>query len=89
LDLAEVLEALVDQPIIDRTGIKGLFSMVLQWTPDERTPLGVNDAGVGPLNPDSPSLFVAMQEQLGLKLEAQKLAIDVVVVDSAERPTEN
>jgi uncharacterized protein (TIGR03435 family) len=86
--LAEVLEALLDQPVIDRTGIKGVFNVTLQWTPDERTPLG-GDAGVAAANAEHPSLFVAMQEQLGLKLDVQKMAVDVVVVDSAQHPTDN
>jgi bla regulator protein blaR1 len=87
-DFAEVLEALLDEPIIDRTGIKGVFNMTLQWTPDERTPSG-GDVGVPPVNPETPSLFVAMQEQLGLKLDRQKTAVDVVVIDSAQRPAAN
>jgi uncharacterized protein (TIGR03435 family) len=87
-DLAEVLEALLDMPVIDRTGIKGVFKVTLQWTPDERMPVG-NDAGVAPVNSDAPSLFGAMQDQLGLKLEHQKMAVDVVVIDSAQRPAAN
>jgi bla regulator protein blaR1 len=88
VDLAEVLEALLDEPVLDRTGIQGLFNVTLEWTPDERTPAGT-DAAPANANSDGPSLFVAMQEQLGLKLERSKTAVDVVVIDSAQRPTAN
>jgi bla regulator protein BlaR1 len=87
-DLAEVLEVLLDEPVLDRTGLKGVFAVQLSWTPDDRTPLG-SDAGVSPANPDSPSLFVALQEQLGLKLDRLKADVDVVVIDSAEKPLSN
>ena len=87
-DLAEVLEVLMGEPVIDKTGINGLFDVKLEWTPDERQLPG-RDLNTPPANPDGPSIFVAMQEQLGLKLERQKAAVDVVVVDAASKPSAN
>jgi uncharacterized protein (TIGR03435 family) len=75
--LADRLSQFVDRPVIDMTGLKGAFTFTLEWTPDESP-----DAGA--------SIFSAIQEQLGLKLEARKAPIGVLVVDSADRlPTEN
>jgi uncharacterized protein (TIGR03435 family) len=63
------------------TGLKGLLEVKLEWTPDGQP--GV-DADAGP------SIFTAMQEQLGLKLESRKGPLDVLVVDRAEKvPAEN
>lgn len=62
------------RPVLDRTGIAGLYDFSLDWTPDDSTP----------------SVFTALQEQLGLRLEAQKGPVEVLVVDSMERkPTAN
>jgi uncharacterized protein (TIGR03435 family) len=64
--------------IVDQTGLTGTFDMVLRFNPD------ANDT-----SSDLPSLFAAVQEQLGLKLDAQTAPADVVVIDRVERPTEN
>jgi uncharacterized protein (TIGR03435 family) len=62
------------------TGLKGYFEFKLEWTPDD---------GIKP-DDSGPSLFSAVQEQLGLKLESRKGPIDVLVVDHAEKiPTDN
>lgn len=62
------------RPVVDRTGINGLYDFSLDWTSDDSTP----------------SVFTALQEQLGLRLEPQKGPIEVLVVDSMERkPTAN
>jgi len=63
--------------IIDRTELKGRYEVALQWAFNE------NFANAGP------SLFTALQEQLGLKLEPAKAPVDVVVIDHIERPSEN
>jgi uncharacterized protein (TIGR03435 family) len=65
------------------TGDNRKFDFHLSWTPDD-TPAGTDSA-----TPERPSLFTALQEQLGLKLEAGKVSADVLVVDHAELPTEN
>jgi uncharacterized protein (TIGR03435 family) len=65
-------------PVFDKTGIKGEFDFTLDYAPDDRDTNSV------------PSLFTAVQQQLGLKLEATKGPVEVLVIDHAERiPTEN
>jgi uncharacterized protein (TIGR03435 family) len=64
--------------IVDKTGLTGTFDMVLRFNPD------ANDS-----SSDLPSLFAAVQEQLGLKLEPQTAPAEVLVIDKAEKPTEN
>jgi uncharacterized protein (TIGR03435 family) len=72
--------------VIDKTGLAGPYDLDLQWTPDTPTP-GAPPQAPGP--GDGASLFAAMQEQLGLKLEAKRAPVEVLVIDSAERPTED
>jgi len=85
--LAEVLK----QPVVDATGVAGEFDFKLEWTPDDMQPKSSFDQRAGNLweYSDGPSIFVALQQQLGLKLESAKLPIDVLVIDSAEKPSEN
>jgi uncharacterized protein (TIGR03435 family) len=67
--------------VVDQTGLKGSFEVKLVWTPDDR-PVADDERG--------PSVFTALQEQLGLKLESRKGPMEVLVVDHAEKtPTEN
>jgi uncharacterized protein (TIGR03435 family) len=76
--------------IVDRSGLTGNFVFELTWTPEQfanrETPAVVNGNAI---DPNGPSLFTALQEQLGLKLDAQRGPVDVVVVDRIDRPTEN
>jgi uncharacterized protein (TIGR03435 family) len=73
--------------VIDKTGLMGPYDLDLQWTPD---PTAAGGSPQGPPGPgDGASLFAAIQEQLGLKLEAKRAPVEVVVIDSAERPTED
>jgi uncharacterized protein (TIGR03435 family) len=79
------LSALLGRPVVDMTVVNTTrkFDFYLRWTPDD-TPLGADSA-----TPDRPSLFTALQEQLGLKLESRRVPVDVLVVDRAELPTAN
>lgn len=80
IDTAELAVALSNfsgRLIVDRTDLKGRYQVALNWAFNEQ----VSDAG--------PSLFTALQEQLGLKLESAKAPVDVVVIDHLERPSEN
>jgi uncharacterized protein (TIGR03435 family) len=75
---------IVRRPIIDKVSMPGRFNFRLTFAPDENTPLlrrSDNDTG--------PSIFTALQEQLGLKLEPAKGPHDILVIDSVERPSEN
>jgi uncharacterized protein (TIGR03435 family) len=74
------------RPIIDRTGLTGTFDATLQFTPDT---IPVQDANAPAIDRNGPSIFSAVQEQLGLKLEPRKAAIDVLVIDDVQRPTAN
>jgi uncharacterized protein (TIGR03435 family) len=73
------LEAGAGGPVIDTTGLSGLYDFELRW------------AEVRPGEPpsDLPNLFTALQEQLGLKLEPSRVTLEVLVIDSIARPTEN
>jgi uncharacterized protein (TIGR03435 family) len=75
-----------DRMVIDRTGLTGEFDFELRWTPDNlRTANAPADAST----PDAPSIFAALQEQLGLKLEAQRGPVEFLVIDKVEQPIEN
>jgi uncharacterized protein (TIGR03435 family) len=91
-DLAGVMQGVVlDRPVVDETGLQGRYDFTLTWTPDE-SQFGGLGARVPPPADDAsapPGLFTAIQEQLGLKLESTKAPVEVLVVDRAERPSEN
>jgi uncharacterized protein (TIGR03435 family) len=72
-------EADVGRLVVDKTGLAGHYDITLTWTPDEG--LGADDAG--------PSIFTALEEQLGLKLVPAKGPVDTIVVDHAEQPSPN
>jgi uncharacterized protein (TIGR03435 family) len=76
----------VDRPIIDKTGLTGTFDIELHWMPDRPRPgpVGAVSTPIEILN-----IFTAVQEQLGLKLEAQRRPYRVLVIDSVERPSPN
>jgi bla regulator protein blaR1 len=80
----------IDRPVLDRTGLTGPYDFELVWRMPP-APAGTLPAGVTPppIDPDRPDLFTALQEQLGLKLEPQRAPIEVLIVDSAEMPSEN
>jgi uncharacterized protein (TIGR03435 family) len=93
--LANFLTQSVGRPVIDRTGLTSFYDLTLKWTPDPGggpTPFGL-PAGVlptappPPADPDAPNIFTAVQEQLGLKLEAGRGPVEVVVIDRLEKPT--
>jgi len=90
---AEVLSIYLARPVLDQTGIDGLFNFELRWTPDEMEPqLGgaPSPDGAPSTDPAGPSLLAALQEQLGLKLVRQRSEIDMFVIDHLqETPTEN
>jgi uncharacterized protein (TIGR03435 family) len=73
--IAHTMTEWVRRTVVDKTGIDGPLDFTLNWAPE-----GSNDT-------EAPSIFAAVQEQLGLKLEPARGAVDVLVVDGAERPT--
>ena len=88
-DIGRNLAPATGRLVIDRTGLTGRFDLDLEWTPDQMPPPAAPGAPPSVLPPppaDGPSLFAAIQEQLGLKLEATRGPVEVLVIDSAERP---
>ena len=93
--LATNLSRSLNRVVIDRTGLAGGFDVDLTWTPDPGQgagPLGALPPQLGPGGPpapapDGPSIFTAVQEQLGLKLDSQRGPVEVLVIDSIEKPT--
>lgn len=79
----------LDRIVVDKTNLNGLYDINLKWT-DARLRAGNPPTGAEPAPPqDQPSIFTAIQEQLGLKLESARAPIEVLVVDSVHKPTEN
>jgi len=101
--LADLLTNFLGQPVFDQTGIAGEFEIKLEWTPDEREQgmsairfpnLAGGPAGGVESKPSEtfggPSIFAALQQSLGLRLEPRKAPMDILVIDHAEKvPTEN
>ena len=78
--------------VVDKTGLAGNYDFTLSWTPDQMPGAGQRPPGAPeppPIDPNGPSLFTAVQEQLGLKLDSQRGPVAMLVIDRAERPTEN
>jgi uncharacterized protein (TIGR03435 family) len=88
-DVARNLAPMAGRAVVDQTGLAGTFDLELEWTPDQMPPatLGAPPPVLPPPPADGPSLFAAIQEQLGLKLDATRGPVEVLVVDRAERPT--
>lgn len=86
--LASAIARQVGRPVIDRTGLTGNYDFDLAWSPAPGTSRGTLDAAPrGPQPDDGLSLFTALEEQLGLKLESTRGPVDVLVIDHVERPT--
>lgn len=86
--LANVLDGPVGRPVLNRTGVDAAFDLTLEWTSSVGlTPFPRGAAGAETLSPDGVSLFTALQEQLGLRLEATRAPVDILVVDRVEVPT--
>lgn len=91
-DLAGVLQsAVLDRPVVDRTGLQGRYDFMLTWTPDESQFAGLGVRVPPPSNDPNapPGLFTAFQEQLGLRLESTKAPVEAIVIDRVEKPSEN
>jgi uncharacterized protein (TIGR03435 family) len=85
--LARDLSEELGRKVVDSTGLKGRYDFTLTWTPEESAGAMAGSSASGAAQ--GPSLFTAVQEQLGLKLEAVKAPVDVVVIDHLEKPAEN
>jgi uncharacterized protein (TIGR03435 family) len=93
-DLARILSGTLGRTVVDKTGLAGRFDYKLDWTPDNASQQVMKASDPGPGENASsdiagPSLFTAIEEQLGLKLESSKGPVDVVVIDQLAQPTAN
>jgi len=83
--------AVLDRPVVDQTGLAGRFDFTLNWTPDD-SQFGGMGAKIPPPTDSAdapPNLYTAIQEQIGLKLDATKAPADVMVIDHVEKPSAN
>lgn len=90
-ELSNMLQSnVMDRPVVDQTGLEGAYDFVLTWAPDDSQFIqyGARAAGASGAS-DVPGIFTAMQEQLGLKLSAEKTIVPVMVVDRVEQPSPN
>jgi bla regulator protein blaR1 len=76
-----VLSQQLGRPVVDKTGLAGFYDFRLQWTP-QLTPQPDSDSS-------GPTIFTALQEQLGLRLESAKGAVEVIIIDGIQKPSEN
>lgn len=83
--LASSLTRQVSRIVEDKTGLRGKYDFTLQWAPDEMADSAKDATGENAM----PSLFTALQEQLGLKLDSIKGPVDTIAVDHVEMPSEN
>ena len=94
-DFAKALsmQGAVDRSVLDQTGLKGNYNFDLKWTPDVNPPGPIPgpSSGAETASPDAPgpSIFTAIQEQLGLKLESTKGPEQAIAIVHIERPSEN
>lgn len=93
-EFAMMMQGILDRPVLDQTGLKDRYDLMLRWTPDDsqyggKIPPQNNADGSAPNADAPPPLFTAIQEQLGLKLEAVKAPAKVLVIDSVNKPSAN
>jgi uncharacterized protein (TIGR03435 family) len=93
--IVQMLSQQLGRSIVDKTDLKGLYDLSMQWTPEMGqgfTAAGAPPAGMAAapaLDPTGPSIFTALQEQLGLKVDSGKGPVEVLVIDSVQKPSED
>jgi uncharacterized protein (TIGR03435 family) len=93
--LTGMLTRVLHRPVLDRTGLTEKYDFTLRWTPDDNpspSSPGGSSSGLPSADPapnSGPSLFTALQEQLGLKLEPAKGPVEFIVIDHVEKPSGN
>jgi len=89
--LARELSNVVGRPVVDETGLQGHFELKLEWTPEQNLARAPPRDGeiTAPMDDPGTSIFVALQEQLGLRLQTQRGPVPVLIVDHADKPSAN
>jgi uncharacterized protein (TIGR03435 family) len=90
--LVHLLSDLAGRTVLDKTGLKENYDFKMSFAPDRglgQQPPGPGDDRQPPAESDGPSIFTALQEQLGLKLDAQKGPVEVLVIDSVQKASAN
>jgi uncharacterized protein (TIGR03435 family) len=82
---AQILSRQMDRPVVNHTGLEGAFDVTLQWSVESGGPAKPAEGAVI----EGPSIFTAIQEQLGLRLRVRKVPVEVIVIDHVEKPSEN
>jgi uncharacterized protein (TIGR03435 family) len=93
-ELTKTLATSLGRPVIDKTGFTGTFDMLLDFTPDLAraglpNPAGDPNGAAPAAEPANPSIFIAIQERLGLKLDSTKGPVEVMVIDGVRKPSGN
>jgi uncharacterized protein (TIGR03435 family) len=86
--LTTILSRELDRMVVNQTGLAGAFDLSLAWSPADRS-AAPRDASTDNAAPEGPSIFTALQEQLGLKLISAKAPVKTLVIDHVEQPSEN
>jgi uncharacterized protein (TIGR03435 family) len=89
--VAALLTGRTGRMVIDETGIDGRYDLELTWTPENAPPPGgpTPDGSAAPFDPSGPSIFTAVREQLGLRLDTTRGPMQVLVIESVHRPSDN
>jgi len=87
--LATTLSGLTGRMVTDETGLTNLYDLQLTFTPERTGPLGAGGPPAPTIDPNAPSIFAALTEQLGLKLESRRAPVDVLVIDRVEMPADD
>jgi uncharacterized protein (TIGR03435 family) len=89
-ELARSLSLTLGRWVVDKTMLKGLYDVSLEWTPDISQPLDIYDPTLPfPRNASAPSIYTAIKERLGLRLVSAKGPVKVLVIDSVQKPSGN
>jgi uncharacterized protein (TIGR03435 family) len=87
--LIRFLSGQVGRPIIDKTGLTGKYNFTMTYSPDLNRPPDITEGHSGLIETSGPSIFTALQEQLGLKLDSQKAPVEILVIDSVQKASDN
>ena len=87
--LADALTRITDLPVVDKTGLKGRYDFTLQYSRENRSGIPEQGDATATIDTSAPSIYTALQEQLGLKLKSAKGQVEVLVIDHIEPPSPN